>query len=109
MAVEAPAGYPPSAFCTSCGRDFTGDSLFDQHRVGTHDYTISEGLKLDPPREDGRRCLDVDEMRKKGWYPLSVEEKLTSARHKRRAGFDVELWFDPVAAARVRAAFAGVS
>jgi hypothetical protein len=106
MAAETPADYKPLAFCTSCGRDFVGDSLFDLHRVGVHDYTISEGLKLDPPREDGRRCLDADEMRKRGWRPLTVEEKRASPRHSHRADFDVELWFDPVATERVRAAFA---
>jgi hypothetical protein len=32
-------------------------SAFDNHRVGKHAYMHSEGLKLDPPVEDGRRCL----------------------------------------------------
>jgi hypothetical protein len=41
--------------------------LFDWHRVGVHEYTYSEGLKMDPMREDGRRCLTVSEMEEKGW------------------------------------------
>jgi hypothetical protein len=53
--------------CCDCGEDFTGIRLFDAHRVGRHAYTYSEGLAMDPPREDGRRCLDVDEMQERGW------------------------------------------
>jgi hypothetical protein len=29
--------------------------------------TYEQGLSLDPPREDGRRCLDSEEMQSKGW------------------------------------------
>jgi hypothetical protein len=29
-------------------------------------YTYSEGLKFESPREDGRRCLDTDELRTAG-------------------------------------------
>lgn len=53
--------------CRSCGEDFASVDLFDRHRVGLHAYTLSEGLRLDPPREDGRRCLDVLEMFERGW------------------------------------------
>ena len=48
--------------CSGCGQDFTSTLLFDAHRTGVYVYTLEEGLKLDPPREDGRRCLDADEM-----------------------------------------------
>jgi len=48
--------------CAACGLFFSGTSSFDAHRAGTHAYTLSEGLRLDPPREDGRRCLHVSEM-----------------------------------------------
>jgi len=41
---------------------------FDAHRVGVHAYTYSEGLKMDPMREDGRRCLTVAEMEEQGWF-----------------------------------------
>ena len=44
--------------CSGCRRDFTSTTLFDRHRVGTYEYTLEQGLELDPPREDGRRCLD---------------------------------------------------
>lgn len=68
----------PIAYCRSCEWDFAGQSYFDLHRVGVHAYTYSEGLKmegqrtksgapLEPPAEDGRRCLTEVEMRKKGW------------------------------------------
>ena len=53
--------------CGACGSDFTSLELFDRHRVGTHAYTYVEGLRFDPPREDGRRCLSLEEMAAKGW------------------------------------------
>lgn len=52
--------------CRSCEQDFASVSAFDRHRVGVHAYTHSGSLKLDPPREDGRRCLDTDELRDVG-------------------------------------------
>ena len=48
--------------CGACGLDFGSVNAFDAHRVGKHEYTYSQGLKLDPPQEDGRRCLDLDEL-----------------------------------------------
>jgi hypothetical protein len=55
--------------CRSCGCDFASDSAFDRHRVGVYMYTHAEGLELEPPREDGRRCLDADEMLAAGLAP----------------------------------------
>lgn len=48
--------------CTTCGEDFAGVSAFDEHRIGKHAYLFSEGLNMNPPKEDGRRCMDKDEM-----------------------------------------------
>lgn len=53
--------------CRTCGLDFAGIKDFDSHRVGVHAYTYWEGLKMDPPREDGRRCLSSSEMSAQGW------------------------------------------
>lgn len=53
--------------CSPCGQDFNSVKLFDRHRVGRHAYTLSEGLKMEPPRDDGRRCLSVPEMSALGW------------------------------------------
>jgi hypothetical protein len=92
---DFPDDYPPLSLCCSCGRDFSGDRMFDQHRVGNHEYSFEDGLRLEPPREDGRRCLDADEMREKGWRPKTDEEMLTSNRDRHRVGRGVELWFDP--------------
>jgi len=50
---------------------------------------------MDPPREDGRRCLYPDEMLALGWRPFTEEELAASTRDRKRAGFGVELWFDP--------------
>jgi hypothetical protein len=47
--------------CRSCGCDFASVSAFDRHR-GVHQYTYSVGLKLEPPREDGRRCMNAEEL-----------------------------------------------
>jgi hypothetical protein len=62
--------------------------MFDQHRVGKHAYTYSEGVAMDPIREDGRRCLSLVEMVGKGW------EKDPRGR-----------WCDPRSIETVRAAF----
>jgi hypothetical protein len=53
--------------CSGCGHDFGGVTTFDRHRVGAHGYTLMEGLRMEPPREDGRRCLGADEMLSLGW------------------------------------------
>jgi hypothetical protein len=53
--------------CGSCGGDFSSVEVFDRHRVGVHAYTFSGGMAMKSPREDGRRCLDVDEMEGRGW------------------------------------------
>lgn len=45
-----------------CGTDFGSLSAFDSHRTGEHDYLYSEGARMDPPREDGRRCLTAREI-----------------------------------------------
>ena len=52
--------------CASCGLQFTGTSGFDAHRTGAHAFTFREGLRMEPPREDGRRCLHPEEMRAAG-------------------------------------------
>ena len=46
--------------CRTCGHDFASVRAFDAHRIGRHAYTQAEGLALDPPRKDGRRCLSAD-------------------------------------------------
>ena len=68
--------------CCACKTDFASVRLFDAHRVGVHEYLWS------PEREDGRRCLDADEMEAKGWK------------------FDEGRWTNPARAARTRAYFA---
>lgn len=47
--------------------DFGSLGAFDAHRVGKHAYTSTEGLAMDPPREDGRRCLHVWELEAQGF------------------------------------------
>ena len=79
----------PANGCSGCGQDFASTSLFDRHRVGLYEYTYEQGLSLDPPREDGRRCLDCEEMKAKGW-----------------ALNDRGRWIDPVRVQAAREAFA---
>jgi hypothetical protein len=69
--------------CRACGSDFTSLETFDAHRVGTHEYTFNEGLKFEPPVEDGRRCLNADEMREKGWAPDDKGRWVNTARAER--------------------------
>ena len=85
-------GFTIRSQCGACGEDFSGDGMFDRHRVGVHAYSYSEGARMEPPREDGRRCLGVEEMRARGW------------RLNERGQ-----WLDPVEAARGRMALARTS
>ena len=122
-----PEEYRPLAYCRACGKDFSGDSMFDAHRVGVQDYTYQEGASIQSwtdedwkrllpevkveeraalaqePREDGRRCMTDEEMREKGWRPATDEEMLDSHRDKHRVGFGVELWIDPARREELRA------
>ena len=41
--------------CSACGRDFASLRAFDAHRVGEHSLDF-------PEHENGRRCLDVEEL-----------------------------------------------
>ena len=59
--------------CTGCFQNFAGVRAFDLHRIGRHDYTFLEGTKMDPPRWDGRRCRDVEEMQALGWWKMTAE------------------------------------
>lgn len=67
--------------CRGCGEDFAAVSGFDRHRVGPHEL---------PDGSCGRRCL-------------SAAEILEAGMERNERG----QWFDPVAAAKVRAAFEG--
>jgi hypothetical protein len=73
--------------CSSCGLDFASVSAFDKHRAGRHAYTLAEGLRLDPPREDGRRCLDLEEfavaglgLGRRGRWSLTADAARAHAR-----------------------------
>lgn len=55
--------------CCECELDFASIGAFDRHRTGRHGYSLSEGLRQDPPVEDGRRCLDASEMVAAGLEP----------------------------------------
>jgi hypothetical protein len=57
----------PRNLCGACGEDFCSVRAFDDHRVGHHAYTYSEGVRMQPMREDGRRCLDADELAALGY------------------------------------------
>lgn len=48
-------------YCRGCEQDFSSVSAFDRHRVGTHAYLYGPG------REDGRRCIPVDELEATGF------------------------------------------
>ena len=102
MRRSYPEDYEPLNFCRQCGRDFASGRTFDQHRVGVHDYTLAEGLRMDPPREDGRRCLYDAELLELGLRPFTDDELRASPRDRRRAGNGVELWHDPETVRDVR-------
>jgi hypothetical protein len=79
--------------CRACDEDFGSVSAFDGHRTGTHEYALAEGFRMDPPREDGRRCLYADELEAAGWHrdsrgrwrrPIRDANALLSFMHSRR-------------------------
>ena len=85
--------------CSTCGLRFSGTSAFDAHRVGRHAYTFTQGLALEPPVEDGRRCLDLDELRRAGmeldprgrWRVVASEKQLAGlARIREKAPTDAQ-------------------
>ena len=53
--------------CRTCGSDFSSVEAFDAHRIGSYAYTFDDGLQLEAPREDGRRCLATEELSSGGW------------------------------------------
>ena len=74
--------------CRGCGCDFASVSAFDRHRAGSYVYTFTEGLSLDPPQEDGRRCLDADEMTDAGMAPDAQGRwTITADVERARRGF----------------------
>jgi hypothetical protein len=74
--------------CRSCGKDFSSLEAFDAHRVGKHAHTYSEGIALEPMREDGRRCLRTDEM---GAFSRGADERwyLVASRARVSRAFSV--------------------
>lgn len=78
----------PRNLCRACGEDFASVEMFDRHRVGVHEYTFAEGLAMSPSREDGRRCLDEEEIEAEGWR--------TDKRGR---------WFDPIRRVATHRAF----
>lgn len=60
--MESQTTMPILNLCRSCDTDFASVAAFDRHRTGVHDYTLAEGLRFEPPVEDGRRCMAPDEM-----------------------------------------------
>ena len=79
--LSYPSGRLPEVnLCRSCGEDFNSLTLFDRHRVGKHAYTFHEGLRMNPPVENGRRCLDIEEMRGKGWEKNKLSRWIDPAK-----------------------------
>ena len=101
-----PHDYIPLNGCASCGRDFTSLASFDRHRVGRHAYTFDEGLRLDPPREDGRRCLDADELLAAGLERVAPG---AASKYDSRLKSGVPLYWDPVQAEGARERFRAAS
>ena len=86
---ERPERNPTVNLCCACDTDFASVSAFDKHRIGKHAYTYSEGLKFDPPVEDGRRCMDVDEMTAAG-MELDARGRWTITADRKRI---TEYWW----------------
>ena len=64
--------------CSACGEDFTSLELFDAHHVGDHELDW-------PEHEDGRRCLDSEEMTERGWVQ-NIKGRWVNPARSERAG-----------------------
>jgi hypothetical protein len=91
--------------CRACNEDFGSVSAFDAHRVGVHVYTVAEGFAMDSPRDDGRRCMDADELEQAGWHrdshgrwrrPIRDAGALLSFMHSRRGAETPSLDAEPI-------------
>ena len=78
--------------CATCGLAFSGTSAFDAHRTGKHAYTFAQGLAFEPAVEDGRRCLDTEEMVEVGmeldprgrWRVIASDKQLAGLARMRQ-------------------------
>jgi hypothetical protein len=70
--------------------DFASVDAFDRHRIGTHALTFSEGIGEEPPRIDGRRCMDHDEMIAAGLELDSPSRWRIASAVQRVAGWHTE-------------------
>ena len=73
----------PRNGCGACRADLTSLRLFEAHRIGDHALDFSE-------HENGRRCLDAEEMLARGWErdakgrwhdPARVDDARRRLRH----------------------------
>jgi hypothetical protein len=90
MPVPLDSLQPTANLCRSCNCDFGSVTAFDRHRIGKHDYTFLEGMRMEPAREDGRRCMDVEELEASGFVRnsrgrWSLERDLARGRALRHA------------------------
>lgn len=74
--------------CGGCGKYFSGNSLFEQHRIG--------------PMEE-RRCMTTEEMMAAGmdWEYCLVTMMVENKRYREKQ----PVWYDVAAREKVRAAF----
>jgi hypothetical protein len=79
MPIPLDSLQPKKNLCRSCNEDFGSLTAFDKHRIGTHSYTFLEGMDMNPPREDGRCCLDEAEMLERGFLKNSYGRWSVSA------------------------------
>lgn len=75
--------------CGGCGKYFSGNLLFEQHRIGT--------------MENGRRCMTTEELIANGvhWEYCLVNMILENKRYREKQA----VWYDVARREKVRAAF----
>ncbi len=59
--------------CCTCKTDFASVAAFDVTESGSTPTPLGKDLEPEPPREDGRRCMDQDEMLAEGARPARAE------------------------------------
>lgn len=98
--------------CGGCGKIFSGQTLFDQHRIGSYGEPIYAEKDLDKNPKDRRplaygkhtrHCMTTEEMLAAGYQFERKEVTITIEGQGHREERDI--WYDPIAREAARAAF----
>lgn len=102
----------PMSTCGSCKKIFSSTSLFDAHRIGSFGEPVydQKDVERDAKKKrvlsytkSSRRCMTTEELLQAGYQFEHKPITVTRDGQARREEHDV--WYDPVAREKMRAAF----